>query len=174
MARLPDASSEGVPTAGIGQNQPAPGTSARVSELAARGTDRTAVSVRRGTISRAALQSGQRWRRTVRWLGLGIFVVGAGLLAYVFLQALHGFQQFTQPDYLSMRLNRVAGDTIPSQIQAAVAVFGAELLRVLYLLLLGYIASVIAAKGIQFFAASDSIIDEAVVSSLEDDMDVAG
>lgn len=174
MARLPEASSEGVSPAGVGQNQPAPGASARVSELGARSLDRPLSSPRRGTISRAALQSGQRWRRTVRWLGLGIFVVGAGLLAYVFIQALQGLQQFTQPDYLNKSLNRVSGDTIPSQIQGAVAVFGAELLRVLYLLLLGYIASVIAAKGIQFFAASDSIIDEAVVSSLEDDIDVAG
>lgn len=122
--------------------------------------------------SSAARQSGQSWRRATRWTGLALFVVGAGLLVYVFLQALHGFTQFAQPDYLATQLNRMAGDPkrrdIASQVQAAVAVFGAELLRVLYLLLLGYLASAIAAKGIQFFAASDSIIDEAVVAGLEE------
>jgi hypothetical protein len=37
----------------------------------------------------------------------------------------------------------------------------------LYLLLLGFLASVMATKGIQLFAASEAIIDEAVVADLE-------
>ena len=35
--------------------------------------------------------------------------------------------------------------------------------RFLYLLLLGALGSFIASRGIQFFAASESVIDEAVV-----------
>lgn len=120
----------------------------------------------------AARQSGQSWRRATRWTGLAIFMGGAALLAYVFMQALQGVHQFAQPDYLATQLNRLAGDAkhrdIAAQVQAAVAVFGAELLRVLYLLLLGFLASAIATKGIQFFAASDSIIDEAVVAGREE------
>lgn len=129
-------------------------------------------ATRRGTLAGAALQAGARWRRTTRWTGLAIFILGAGLLAYVFMQALQGLQQFAQPDYLATQLNRMVGGAkqgdIAAQVQAAVAVFGAELLRVLYLLLLGFLASAIATRGIQFFAASDSVIDEAVVAGLEE------
>lgn len=116
-----------------------------------------------------ARQSGRRWRLATRWVGLLVFVLGASLLAYSFLQALHGFQQFTQPDSLSSKFNRVAGDGIPAQLAAGIIVIGAEVLRVLYLLLLGYFGSAIAAKGIQFFAASDSIIDEAIAAGTTED-----
>lgn len=131
-----------------------------------------ASSRRRRGVPQAALLSGLRWRRTVRWLGLAIFVVGAVLLGYVFTEALHGFQRFAQSDYLAAQLNRVSSKDPAAVIIAGVSAFGGELLRVLYLLLLGYLASVIASKGIQFFAAADSVIDEAVASGLaEDDMD---
>lgn len=112
---------------------------------------------------RAARSAGVRWRRASRWTGITIFALGVALLAYVFSNALGALQQFSQPDYLSRQFNRIAGDTIQSSIQAAVVVFGSELLRVLYLLILGFIASALAARGIQFFAASESVIDEAVV-----------
>jgi hypothetical protein len=42
-------------------------------------------------------------------------------------------------------------------------VLGSEVMRFLYLLLLGVLGSFIASRGIQFFAASESVIDEAVV-----------
>ena len=112
---------------------------------------------------RAARRAGVRWRRISRWLGLGIFVFGALLLAYVFWAAYLGLQRFANPGRLNSDFNSVAGDTLPSVIQAVVAVFGTELLRVFYLLILGFIASAIAARGIQFFAASEAVIDEAVV-----------
>ncbi len=112
---------------------------------------------------RAARSAGVRWRRASRWTGLLIFALGVALLAYVFSKALHALGQFSQPDYLSQQFNRIAGDSIQSSIQAAVVVFGSEFLRVLYLLILGFIASALAARGIQFFAASESVIDEAVV-----------
>ncbi len=112
---------------------------------------------------RSARRAGVRWRRASRWTGLLIFAFGVALLAYVFSNALGALQQFSQPDYLSRQFNRIAGDTIQSSIQAAVVVFGSEFLRVLYLLILGFIASALAARGIQFFAASESVIDEAVV-----------
>lgn len=112
---------------------------------------------------RAARHAGVKWRRASRWTGLVIFALGVGLLAYVFFNALGALHQFSQPDYLSQQFNRIAGDTIQSSIQAAVVVFGSEFLRVLYLLILGFIASALAARGIQFFAASESVIDEAVV-----------
>ena len=112
---------------------------------------------------RAARSAGQRWRRISRWMGLSIFSLGAALLAYVFWQAFTGFGHLANSGYLSSQYNSRAGDTIPSQTIAVVAVFGQELLKVLYLLILGFLASAIAARGIQFFAASESVIDEAVV-----------
>jgi len=115
-------------------------------------------------VPRAALTSGRRWRQASRWIGLGLFGVGASLLGYVFLQALHGFQEFQQPDYLSQQFNRISGDTWQSMIQAVVGVMGTQILSVLYLLLLGFLASAIASKGIQFFAASEAVIDEAVAA----------
>jgi len=114
----------------------------------------------------AALTSGRRWRSTARMIGLALFGVGAALLGYVFWQALSGFQAFSQPDYFSLRFNRVAGDDIASRVQGIVAVFGSEVLRVLYLLLLGFLASALASKGIQFFAASEAVIDEAVAADV--------
>ncbi|HEX9998309.1 MAG TPA: hypothetical protein VGB45_14310 [Abditibacterium sp.] len=112
---------------------------------------------------RVARRAGMRWRGIARWLGLGIFVFGASLLFYVFYQALTALQRYANPGRLNSDFNSVAGDTMPSVIQAVFAVFGTELLRVLYLLILGFIASAIAARGIQFFAASEAVIDEAVL-----------
>lgn len=112
---------------------------------------------------RGARRAGVRWRGIARYLGLGIFLFGSALLFYVFLQALEGLQRFAKPGQLNQDFNSVAGDTLPSVIQAVISVFGTELLRVLYLFILGYIASAIAARGIQFFAASEAIIDEAVL-----------
>ena len=114
---------------------------------------------------REARRAGLRWRRISRWLGLGFFVGGSGLLIYVFLQALGGLARLAQTGALNADFNKIAGNSTEtaSVVQAVVAVFGAEFLRVLYLLILGYIASAIAARGIQFFAASESVIDEAVV-----------
>lgn len=111
--------------------------------------------------------AGGKWRLVARWLGLGIFLFGAALLAWVFWQALTGFGNFTRPDYLSLQLRRVQGDGAGEAVLAGIIVFGAEFLRVLYLLLLGFLASVIAGKGIQFFAASEAVIDEAVVGEVE-------
>ena len=112
---------------------------------------------------RAARSAGVRWRRISRWLGLGIFVFGAVLLAYVFLVAFKGLERFSRPGQLNSDFNNIAGDTWQSVVQAIFAVFGTELLKVFYLLILGFIASAIAARGIQFFAASEAVIDEAVV-----------
>lgn len=114
---------------------------------------------------REARRAGLRWRRISRWLGLAFFVFGSGLLIYVFLQALGGLARLSQIGALNADFNKIAGNSTEtaSVVQAVVAVFGAEFLRVLYLLILGYIASAIAARGIQFFAASESVIDEAVV-----------
>ena len=128
------------------------------------------IFVPRGAAQEAALArflAGGKWRLAARWLGLAIFIFGALLLAWVFWQALVGFQNFARPDYLSNQLSRVQGDTPAAIIIANVVVFGTEFLRVLYLLLLGFLASVIAGKGIQFFAASEAIIDEAVVGDVE-------
>ena len=122
----------------------------------------------------AARRAGVRWRRVSRWAGLLIFVLGVALLFYVFWQALAALKQFSQPDYLNLQVNHVQNpsgqgassapnDTV-KVIQSTLVVFGQELLRVLYLLLLGFIASALAARGIGFFAASESVIDEAVVS----------
>lgn len=115
----------------------------------------------------ARFLAGGRWRLGARWLGLAIFLFGAALLGWVFWQALAGFQNFTRPDYLSLQLRRVQGNGAGEAVLAGIIVFGTELLRVLYLLLLGFLASVIAGKGIQFFAASEAVIDEAVVGDVE-------
>ena len=120
------------------------------------------------TVPLRALSAGRRWRDTARWIGLGMFLIGALLLAFVFYKAITGLNSFAQPDYLSMQFNRVAGDDIPARVQAAVVVFGKEFLSVLYLLLTGYLASAIASKGIQFFAASEAVIDEAVEAGIEE------
>ncbi|MDF2441183.1 MAG: hypothetical protein JWN98_2167 [Abditibacteriota bacterium] len=122
----------------------------------------------RPTVPLSALLSGQRWRMTARWIGLGIFMIGAVLLAYVFWQALVGFQNFTRPDYVSRQFTSVGGVDWASRIQAMVGVIASEVLRVLYLLLLGFFASAIATKGIQFFSASEAVIDEAVAVGIEE------
>lgn len=112
---------------------------------------------------RAARRAGMRWRRTSRWLGLGIFVFGAILLLFVFKQALDGFEGFADAGRINSEFNSMAGDTLVSSIQAIAAVLIKEVGRVLYLLILGFVASAIAARGIQFFAASEAVIDEAVL-----------
>ena len=113
---------------------------------------------------RAARRAGVRWRRISRWLGLAIFVLGAVLLAYVFWAAFQSLQRFgSDAGTFNRDFNAISGDTIASVVQAALVVFGREILRVLYLLILGFVASAIAARGIQFFAASEAVIDEAVV-----------
>ena len=134
-----------------------------VADIAARGVEPRAKAAEYVAEMRAARGAGVRWRRTARWLGLAIFLFGAGLLAYVFWTALGGLQQFAQPDYLSNRINLNPGSSTASIVQTTVGVFGSEFLRVIYLLILGFVASAIAARGIQFFAASESVIDEAVV-----------
>jgi len=122
---------------------------------------------------RAARSAGVRWRRIARWTGLVIFALGVALLAYVFWNAYNTLQEFSKPGYLNMQVNRIqdspgtgvldAPNNVAKVLQATVVVFGSEILRVLYLLILGFIASALAARGIQFFAASESVIDEAVV-----------
>ena len=69
--------------------------------------------------------------------------------------------------YLFLQLRRVQGDGAGEAVLSGIIVFGSEFLRVLYLLLLGFLASVIAGKGIHFFAASEAIIDEAVVGDVQ-------
>ncbi len=118
-------------------------------------------------VALSRFMAGGKWRLAARWVGLGIFLFGAGLLAWVFWQALAGFRNFTRPDYLSLQLRRVQGDGAGEAVLSGIIVFGSEFLRVLYLLLLGFLASVIAGKGIQFFAASEAVIDEAVVGEVE-------
>ena len=114
---------------------------------------------------REARRAGVRWRTISRWLGLAVFVFGSALLIYVFLQALGGLARLQQVGALNADFNKIVGKSDNAAViaQAIVAVFGAEFLRVFYLLILGFIASAIAARGIQFFAASESVIDEAVV-----------
>jgi hypothetical protein len=115
---------------------------------------------------RDARRAGTRWRRIARWLGLAIFVFGAALLLYVFKQALDGLNYYASPARLASDYNAVVKVPSPSTslaIQAGISVFGTALLKVLYLLILGFLASAIAARGIQFFAASEAVIDEAVL-----------
>jgi hypothetical protein len=112
---------------------------------------------------RTARRAGMRWRGIARWLGLGIFLFGALLLVYVFWQAVGALQYYANPGRFSGELNTVSGDGWEARAIGAIAVFGSALLRVLYFLILGYIASAIAARGIQFFAASEAVIDEAVL-----------
>jgi len=162
MARSPELSPE--PASPTRANSVAGGG------LAQSAPEHTTIVTERRTVPREARLSGRRWRRTSRWLGLIIFLMGAVLLAYVFVEALRGFQRFAQPDYLSMQLRQVEGGGWVEPLIAAVATFGSEFLRVLYLLLLGYLASAIAAKGIQFFAASEAVIDEAVTADIDEEI----
>ncbi len=150
-------------------SQLAPETHSELGSAASQSLEKTAFDaenadqVQAASELRVARRAGMRWRGIARYLGLGIFVFGAILLFYVFLQALEGLQRLAKPGQLNSDFNMVSGDTLPSVIQAVVSVFGAELLRVLYLFILGFIASAIAARGIQFFAASEAVIDEAVL-----------
>ncbi|HEX8237484.1 MAG TPA: hypothetical protein VF600_16100 [Abditibacteriaceae bacterium] len=116
-----------------------------------------------------AILSGTRWRRAARWIGLLIFVIGAGLLAYVFVQALAGFARLSNPGELQREINAIPGGATQS-ITAYISVLGGEALRFLYLLLLGVLGSMIASRGIQFFMASESVIDEAVVGNMDEDV----
>jgi hypothetical protein len=129
----------------------------------------------RRVVSLEARQSGRVWRRTARWLGLIIFLIGALLLAYVFREALYGYGRFTAADGFERafgnRMSELPKNDYAGQIGFVVATFGGEILKVLYLLLLGYLGSAIAAKGIQFFAASEAVIDEAVVADVDEEID---
>ena len=129
----------------------------------------------RRIVSHEARRSGRIWRRTARWLGLVVFLIGATLLAYVFIQALYGYARFTSANgfetALGERLGSVPKNDYAAQIGYVVATFGGEILKVMYLLLLGYLGSAIAAKGIQFFAASEAIIDEAVVADVDEEIE---
>jgi hypothetical protein len=123
------------------------------------------------TVSRAAMLTGRRWRLAVRWIGLLIFIFGASLLGFVFLEAVHSFQRLSAPNYLQARINQIAGTGAGWEtrlLTASISVLGGEVLRLLYLLLLGILGSLISAKGIHFFSASESVIDEAVVGGVDD------
>jgi ABC-type phosphate/phosphonate transport system permease subunit len=129
----------------------------------------------RRVVPEEARKSGRVWRRTARWLGLIIFLIGALLLAYVFREALYGYARFTAANGFERafgeRMSQLPRGDYAGQIGFVIATFGGELLKVLYLLLLGYLGSAIAAKGIQFFAASEAIIDEAVVADIDEEID---
>ena len=113
--------------------------------------------------ARAAMLTGRKWRRASRWIGLLVFALGALLMGWVFLQAIEHFRKLGDPGYLQFQINKIIGDPISQQVTAYVSVLGGEVTRFLYLLLLGALGSFIASRGIQFFAASESVIDEAVV-----------
>ncbi|MDQ3813484.1 MAG: hypothetical protein M3347_05980, partial [Armatimonadota bacterium] len=101
MARSPEATPEPIrPTGTITTSG---------SGLAEREPEHATVITERRTVPHEARVSGRRWRRTSRWLGLIIFLIGALLLAYVFFEALRGFQRFAQPEYLSSQLQRAQG-----------------------------------------------------------------
>jgi hypothetical protein len=109
-----------------------------------------------------AILSGRRWRLAARWIGVIIFILGFVLIGYVFVQALIGFTRLSSPTYLQSQVLRMTNGDTTALVTAYVSVVGGELLRLIYLLLLGYLGSLISTKGIQFFAASESVIDEAV------------
>lgn len=115
-----------------------------------------------------AILTGRRWRLAARWIGLLFFFLGAGLLMFVFYQALIGFGRFRQPSFIQMQVNMIAGDGATSLWTAYISVVGGQLLQLMYLLLLGFLGSLISTKGIQFFAASESVIDEAVLGMNEE------
>lgn len=127
------------------------------------------------TVPREAMRSGRIWRRTARWLGLVIFLIGAFLLGYVFREAWHGYVRFATPNFFEnafgAQLGRLPKNDYAAQIGFVVFTFGGEILKVCYLLLLGYLGSAIAAKGIQFFAASEAVIDEAVVADVDEEIE---
>jgi hypothetical protein len=156
MARLSETSSEVVPASQAGQAE----------NLAESRSGDDTVLVERRRIALSALAAGGRWRRSVRWIGLALFTIGALLLAYVFWKAFTRVQQFSDPGYLNSKFNTVDDAAWQFRIQAIVATLGSEVLYVLYLLLMGFLASAIASKGIQFFSASEAIIDEAVVGDI--------
>lgn len=118
-------------------------------------------------VALARFLAGGKWRLAARWLGLGIFIFGSLLLAWLFWQVFQGFQNFARPDYLSDKLNRVQGDSVPAAIIASVSVIGTEFLKWMYLLLLGILACLMAGLGIRFFAASEAVIDEAVLGHID-------
>jgi len=157
MARPPQPSSEVVHSSQVGQSD----------ELNTNKSGADTILIERRRIALSAFAAGGRWRRTTRWIGLALFTVGALLLAYVFLQAFKRINQFSSPDYLSSQFNRVTEDTWQFRLQGIVATLGSEVLYVFYLLLMGFLASAIASKGIQFFAASEAIIDEAVIGDFD-------
>ena len=116
----------------------------------------------------SAMLTGRRWRFAARWIGLLIFFGGAGLIGFVFVKAFEGFRNFSEPNYIQFQLNKIGGNSTMDMTIAALSVLGGELMKLLYLLLLGYLGSLISAKGIQLFAASESVIDEAVVGNREE------
>lgn len=116
----------------------------------------------------SAMLAGRRWRLTARAIGLGFFIAGAALLVWVFYQAVTGFSRLGQSNYIQNEINRIGGTGWLEYAIAATSVIGGELIRLLYLLLLGALGSLIASRGIAFFAASESVIDEAVLGMDEE------
>jgi len=146
------------------RNANALGANALQENVAPRETQLNEASLRRNVTAstRSALSIGPRWRSVARSIGVACFLLGALLLIYVFRQTMIGFGNFSQPDYLSMQIRRVQGDGMGEAILAPVIVIGTEFMKLGYLLALGLLGSIVMAKGIQFFAASESVIDEAL------------
>ena len=116
----------------------------------------------------SAMLAGRRWRLTARAIGLGFFIAGAALLIWVFYQAVTGFSRLGKSNYIQNEINNIGGSGGWEFAIAATSVVGGELIRLLYLLLLGALGSLIASRGIAFFAASESVIDEAVLGMDEE------
>jgi len=130
-------------------------------------------NARRDDITRSlapmsAMLTGRRWRFATRWIGLLFFFIGAGLIGFVFVEAVRGFRDFSQPGYIQYQLHRIGGTGTTEILIAGLSIIAGALMKLLYLLLLGYLGSLISTKGIQFFAASESVIDEAVVGNSEE------
>lgn len=144
--------------------QPANAAGALRENVAPREGALNTAPLRRTAIAstRNAAIIGPRWRSAARFIGIACFLLGALLLFYVFRQTMVGFGNFSKPDYLSLQMRRVQGDGFGENILAGIIVLGTEFMKIGYLLLLGFLGSIVMAKGIQFFAASESVIDEAL------------
>jgi hypothetical protein len=92
----------------------------------------------------------------------------AGLLAYVLCRR-WPFARLSNPG-VAARNQHDSGDGAAAKALRLHSVLGGEALRFLYLLLLGVLGSMIASRGIQFFMASESVIDEAVMGNMDEDV----
>ncbi|HVF10899.1 MAG TPA: hypothetical protein VNA16_08860, partial [Abditibacteriaceae bacterium] len=119
MARSTEAPSDNPPAGNPPAGNPPAGNPPAGALASRRSTSRRHPAVL------SAWLMGARWRHAARWLGLAIFLSGAVLLYYVFMEAWHGFQRFQESGYLAESFKNVPAGDVAANVRAVIILFSA-------------------------------------------------